>query len=235
MVNQKVETAKRTGVGLSFILWPLVAAIAYAAHPNLLSLEMGGTVSDKIAEFHNNRFMHFGHLLMVLGVPFLFVVAAKFMNLLKGRGAWWGFTGGVMAMYGALFLAAQKTALCLVMSAFDTLPEAVFAQLLPGIEALFNLQGYLALVYFLPLLPLGVLIQSIGLYQARVIPRWQSVLMMVAMLGLGVSAAVDIDLFGLVASVILAVSWVPLGEQIIKGDLEAPTEEIGEPQLKHVS
>jgi hypothetical protein len=234
MINHRVETAKRTGIGLAFILWPLIAATAYAAHPNLLSLEMGGEVSDKVAEFHNNRFMHFGHLLMVLGVPMLFVVAAKFMNMLKGRGAWWGFIGGVMAMYGALFLAVQKTALCLAMSAFDTLPEAVFVQLLPGIETLFNLQGYLVIVYLLPLLPLGVLIQSIGLYQARAIPRWQTVLMMIAMLGLGVSAAVDIDLFGLVASVILAISWVPLGVQIIKNDLEAPQEEMGEPQLRHV-
>lgn len=235
MVNQKVETAKRIGAGLAFILWPLVAAIAYAAHPNLLSLEIGGDVSTKIGEFHNNRFMHFGHLLMVLGVPLLFVVVAKFMGMLKGRGAWLGFIGGVMAMYGALFLAVQKTALCLVMSAFDTLPEAVFVQLIPGIETLFNLEGYLAIVYFLPLLPLGVLIQSIGLYQARAIPRWQSVLMMIAMLGLGVSAAVDIDLFGLVASLILAISWVPLGVAIIKGDLEAPQQEIADPQLKHAA
>jgi hypothetical protein len=235
MVNKRVETAKRIGVGLAFILWPLVAVVAYAAHPNLLSLEMGGEVSGKIAEFHNNRFMHFGHLLMVLGVPLLFVVVIKFMNMLKGRGAWLGFIGGVMAMYGALFLAVQKTALCLVMSAFDTLPEAVFTQLIPGIETLFNLQGYLVIVYLLPLLPLGVLIQSIGLYQARAIPRWQSVLMMAAMLGLGVSAAVDIDAFGLAASVILAISWVPLGVQIIKGDLETPHQEIGEPRLKHAS
>lgn len=235
MINHRVETAKRTGIGLAFILWPLIAATAYAAHPNLLSLEMGGEVSDKVAEFHNNRFMHFGHLLMVLGVPLLFVVVIKFMNMLKGRGAWLGFIGGVMAMYGALFLAVQKTALCLVMSAFDTLPEAVFTQLIPGIETLFNLQGYLVIVYLLPLLPLGVLIQSIGLYQARAIPRWQSVLMMAAMLGLGVSAAVDIDAFGLAASVILAISWVPLGVQIIKGDLETPHQEIGEPRLKHAS
>ena len=172
---------------------------------------------------------------MVLGVPFLFVVAAKFMGMLKGRGAWLGFIGGVMAMYGALFLAVQKTALCLVMSAFDTLPEAVFVQLIPGIETLFNLEGYLAIVYFLPLLPLGVLIQSIGLYQARAISRWQSVLMMIAMLGLGVSAAVDIDLFGLVASLILAISWVPLGVSIIKGDLGTPRQEVSEPLLEHAA
>ena len=58
--------------------------------------------------------------------------------------------------------------------------------------------------------------------------------MMVAMLGLSISAAVDIDLFGLVASMILAISWVPLGVQIIKGALETPREEIGEPILKSV-
>jgi hypothetical protein len=40
------------------------------------------------------------------------------------------------------------------------------------------------------------------------------------MLGMGIPAAVDIDLFGLVSTVILAISWFPLGIQLIKGDLE---------------
>jgi hypothetical protein len=220
MVNQKVAAAKRIVTGLSFILYPLFAAIAFIAHPNLLSLEIGGEVSAKVAEFHNNAFMHFGHFMMVLGVPPLIVVVCKFMSMLKGRGAWLGFVGGVMALYGALILAVQKTALCLVMSAFDTLPEAVYVQLMPGIEALFGLKGYLAIVYLLPLLPIGVLVQSIGLYRASAIPRWHSIVIIVAMLGMGVSAAVDIDLFGLVATVILATSWVPLAIRLIKGDLQ---------------
>lgn len=220
MINPKVVTAKRVVTGLSFILYPLFASIAFIAHPNLLSLEIGVAVSDKVAEFHNNTFMHLGHFLMVLGVVPLIVVILKFTSMLKARGAWLGFTGGAMAMYGALALAVQKTALCLVMSAFDTLPEAVYVQMMPGIEALFNLKGYLAIVYLLPLLPVGVLIQSIGLYRSNAIPRWQSIVTIVAMLGMGVSAAVDIDLFGLVATVILAVSWFPLGARFIKGDLE---------------
>ena len=224
MMNQKVETAKRIGTGLAFFLYPLAALTAFVAHPNLLSLEVGVPVADKVAEFHNNIFMHFGHLLMVLSVPPLTIVILKFMSMLKGRNAWWGFIGGVLALYGVLALAVQKTALCLVMSAFDTLPEAVYATLMPAIEALFNLKGYLALVWLLPLLPLGVLIQSIGLYRANVIPRWQSVIIMLAMLGMGVSAAVDIDIFGLVSTVILASSWFPLGFQLIKGDLEISSQ-----------
>ncbi|MFC2060089.1 hypothetical protein ACFLTZ_03210 [Chloroflexota bacterium] len=176
-------------------------------------------MSAKVAEFHNNSLMNFGHFLMVLGVPAVIVVVFKFMSMLKVRGAWLGFIGGAMALYGALFLAVQKTALCLVMSAFDTLPEAMYVQLMPGIEALFNLKGYLVIVYLLSLLPLGVLIQSIGLYRARAIPRWHSIAIIIAMLGLGVAAAVDIDLFGLIATVILAISWFSLGIQVIRNKI----------------
>ena len=220
MINQQVETTKRICTGLAFFLYPLAAFTAFIAHPNLLSLEIGVPVMDKVAEFHNNKFMHFGHFLMVLSVPALYVVVFKFLSMLKGRGAWLGFIGGLMAIFGILALAVQKTALCLVMSAFDTLSETVYAQLMPGIEVLFNLKGYLAIVYLLPLLPIGVLIQSIGLYRANTIPRWQSIVIIVAMLGMGVSAAVDIDIFGLISTVILAISWFPLGFLFIKGDLE---------------
>ena len=71
------------------------------------------------------------------------------------------------------------------------------------------------MLYLLPLLPVGFMIQGIGLYVGRAVPRWQSVSLIVAMVLLGVSAAVDIDLFGLVASVILAVSMLPIGMQLI--------------------
>ena len=42
----------------------------------------------------------------------------------------------------------------------------------------------------------------------------------VAMLGLGVATAVDIDIFGLVATAILAAGFIPLGIQIIGGKLD---------------
>jgi hypothetical protein len=162
--------------------------------------------------------MHFGHFVMFLGVPLLIVIAIKFMRVLEEGGAWLGFIGGVMAAFGAVLLAVDKTALCLVMSAFETLPEAEFAQLLPGIQALFHFKGYLAILYLLPLLPIGFLVQGIGLYRANAIPRWQSAALIVAMLGLGVATAVDIDLFGLVATAILACSFIPLGIQLIRGE-----------------
>jgi len=132
--------------------------------------------------------------------------------------AWLGFIGCVMAVLGAVILAVDKTALCLVPSAFDTLPEAQFAQLVPGIEALFNYKGWLVIIWLLPLLPIGFFIQGIGLFISRVIPRWQSIPITIGALLL---ANPDIDLISLIGSIILAIGMVPLGVQIIRSRTSA--------------
>jgi hypothetical protein len=44
---------------------------------------------------------------------------------------------------------AKRIGTGLVPSAFDTLPEAQFAQMLPGLEAMFSFKGWLALLYLL--------------------------------------------------------------------------------------
>ncbi len=209
---------KRVATGLAFVAYPLMSGVAFLAHPNLVSLEVTRDVTAKIDEFHNNPLMHFGHFMMVLAVPPLIAAIVRLMTMPTGRDAWLGFVGGVMAVSGAVVLVIQKTALCLVMSAFDMVPSDAYAGLLPGIEALFDLEGYLAIVYLLPLLPLGVLVQAVGLYRSVAVPRWQSVAMILAMVGLGVAAAVDIDLFGLVATVMLAVAWFPLGLKLIAAE-----------------
>lgn len=217
MTHSSLEATKRIGTGISFILYPILSGIAFAAHPNLLSLEIGAEVLAKVAEFHNNPVMHLGHFLMFLGVPLLIVIALKLMRMLEKSSPWLGLIGGVTGIFGAVLLAVDKTALCLVMSAFETVPEGQYSQLLPGIEALFGFEGYLAILFLLPLLPLGFLILGIGLYRGEAIPRWQSLALVLSMLGLGVATAVDIDIFGLVATVLLAAAFLPLGLQIIKG------------------
>lgn len=217
MKNQALESVKRIGAGLAFIVFPLVFLFAFASHPNLFSLAIVTDVSERIADFHGNQLMHFGHAMMLLSVPLLIVVALKLMDMLNESRPWLGFIGGVMAVFGAVMLAVDKTALCLVPSALDTLPEAQFAQMQPGLEAMFAFKGWLALLYLLPLLPFGFLLQGIGLYSGRVIPRWQSVCLIAGSVLLFVSAAVDIDLFGVIASVILLVGLGALGIQLIMG------------------
>jgi hypothetical protein len=213
MNNQRLESVKRVGAGLSLVAFPLIFIVLFATHPNLFDISMVTDVNARIEEFHGNDFLHFMHFVMLLCVPILIVVALKLMGLLKGRGAWLGFIGCVMAVFGAIVLAVDKTALCLVPSAFDTLPEAQFAQLVPGIEALFNYKGYLFIIWLLPLLPLGFLVQGVGLYISRVIPRRQSIPIIIGALLL---ANPDIDLISLIGSIILAIGMVPLGIEIIK-------------------
>jgi len=220
MENQAVGTVKRIGVGLAFISYPILSGFAFFAHTDLLSLEIGVPIGERVAQFHNKPFLHFGHFMMLLGVPALIVVAAKFMSMLREHGAWLGLIGGLMAGFGAVLLAVDKTALCLVMSAFDTVPEGDYAALLPGIEALFQFKGYLAVLYLLPLLPVGFLLQGIGLYRARAVPRWQSVALIASTFGLIVAAAVDIDLFGLIATALLAIAFFPIGFRFIKGEID---------------
>ena len=213
MKNQRLESVKRVSSGLSFIAFPIIFIILFASHPDLFNISMVHDVNIRIEEFHGNDLLHFMHFVMVLCVPILIVVALKLMSLLKGRGAWLGFIGCVMVILGGIILTVDKTALCLVPSAFDTLTEAQFEQLVPGIEALFSYKGYLFIIWLLPLLPLGFVVQGIGLYISRLIPRWQSIIIIIGALLL---ANPDIDLISLVGSIIVAIGLIPLGVQIIR-------------------
>jgi hypothetical protein len=214
MNNPGLESVKRVGSGLALIAFPIIFIFLFATHPNLFNISMVTDVNDRIKEFHGNNFLHFMHFVMLLCVPVLIVVALKLMGLLKRRGAWLGFIGCVMAVLGAIILAVDKTALCLVPSAFDTLSEAQFAQLVPGIEALYGYKGYLFIIWLLPLLPLGFVVQGIGLHISRLIPRWQSITIIIGALLL---ANPDIDLISLLGSIFLTIGMVPLGVQIIRG------------------
>jgi len=204
---------KQIGVGLAFLLYPLFAGIAFAVHPNLLSLGISHDVNEKIVEFHGNGLLHFGHVLMLLGAPLLIVVAVHLMNLMEKKAAWWGFLGGILAVFGAVILAADKGALCLVPSAFDTLSEADFRSLVPGIAAMFQYQGWLWLLWLLPILPLGFILQTIGLVRSNLIPRWQSLPMLVGSI---LMANPDIDLIGLVATIFLAIGFFPYAFQLLR-------------------
>ena len=103
MKNQKLESVKRIGTGLAFILFPLIFIFAFAIHPDLFSLAIVTDVNERIADFHGNQLIHAGHALMLLTVPLLIVVSLKLMDMLNERRPWLGFIGGVMAVFGSVF------------------------------------------------------------------------------------------------------------------------------------
>lgn len=218
--NQSIESIKRIGTGLSFILFPVIFAIGFAVHPNLLSFSIVTDASDWVQEFHGNNLLHVVHVTELFCVPLIIVIALKIKDLLRDRGEWYGLIGCSLAIFGVTILAADKGALCMVPSAFETLPDEQFTQMLPGLQAMLDGKGMLSLRWGLLLLPIGIAIQGVGLFLTRVIPRWQSIPIIIGSLML---VNPDIDLINLFASIFYMIGLIPIGIQIIKNKTSTST------------
>ena len=212
-LNFRINNTKRILTGIALILFPLVFIFAFANHPNLLNPRFLEP-SELIQRAHNNNLLHFGHALVTLCTGLLIVVSLHFMNLLKNTpNEWYGFIGSVIAIIGVLMLAADKGALCLTMSALDTLPEHQFVKMMPGLLAIFNKLGWLILIWGLILLPIGFIIQTVGLLKSGGLLKWQSILFITAMLFIGTPDGVEI--INLTASILMAIALIPYGFSVL--------------------
>ena len=211
--NTILNQIKKIGVGLAFIIFPMLFIFAFAVHPGLLQPHLLSP-EEIILRAHGNELLQLGHVLVTLSTTLLIVVALQFMKLLdRSSGAWAGFIGAAIAILGAIILATDKGALCLTMSAFDTLPEKVFEQIMPGVLAMFTKRGWLVLLWGILLLPIGFAIQAIGLLATGTIPAWQSLLFLIGVLL--VSIPDGLEIINLSASILMAIAFVPYGIQII--------------------
>ncbi len=211
--NKLLNQAKQIGTGLSFIIFPSLFVFAFAVHPGLLSPHLLGP-KELILRAHQNGILQFGHVLVTLSTILLIVVALQFMKLLdRSVLAWAGFLGAALAVLGAVMLAVDKGALCLTMSAFDTLPQKEFTQMMPGLMAMFTKKGWLVLLWGILFLPIGFAIQTIALLKTNTFPRRQGILFLAGVLLIAVPDGLEI--INLVASILMAIALVPYGIQII--------------------
>ncbi len=209
----RIPTIRALGTGLAFIAVPLVFTFAFASHPNLLDPRLLSP-DEVIDRAHGAPLLHLGHALVLLATPLLVVVALYFMRVLEHtRAGVAGFIGGATAIVGAIALAADKGALCLTMSALDTLPENVFTQTLPGIQAMFDKAGWMVLVWGIVLLPIGFAIQAAGLLRTGAMPTWQAATFLTSMLLIGTPDGLEI--INLAASIGLGVAFIPVGVTLI--------------------
>jgi hypothetical protein len=213
MNENKLNQVQRIGVGLAFIVFPLLFVFAFAVHPGLLQPHLLNP-EELILRAHGNGLLQFGHVLVTLSTGLLIVIARHFMELLeRSSGAWAGFLGATIAILGALMLAADKGALCLTMSAFDTLPEKVFVQIMPGVLAMFTKQGWLVLLWGIVCLPIGFAIQTMALLKTNTFPRWQSILFLIGVLL--VATPDGLEIINLSASILMAIALIPYGIRLI--------------------
>jgi hypothetical protein len=213
--NASLARVKRVGTGVCFVVFPLLFVFAFAAHPGLLNPHLLGP-EEKILRAHNASMLQFGHVLVTLSMALLVVIAVHFMKLLdRTPFAWAGIVGAAVGLLGAILMAAEKGALCLTMSAVDTVPASQFAEMMPGLVAMFSFEGWMALLMGIVLLPLGFAILAIGLLMTRALPRWQSALFLVGVLFVGFPDGAEI--VNLSASVLMGVALVPYGVRLLAG------------------
>jgi hypothetical protein len=215
--NMLLNQIKQIGIGLAFVIFPVLFVFAFSVHNGLLYPRLLSP-DELMRRAHHDELLQFGHVLVMLGTGLLIVVALHFMKLLNHTSlAWAGSVGAVLAILGAIILAADKGALCLTMSAFDTLPESEFTQIVPGVLAMFTKQGWLVLLWGIVLLPVGFALQAIALLKTNIFHRWQSILFLIGVLLVGTPDGLEI--INLTASSLMAISMVPYGVQIIAKEL----------------
>ena len=212
-----LSQVQQIGTGAAFIVFPLVFVFAFASHPRLLRPRLLRP-EEIMTRARGQKLLHLGHALVFLNTGLLIVASLHFMSVLSGgRGAWAGFLGAILAVLGAVILAADKGALCLTMSALDKRPDGEFAAMRPGLLAIFAKKGWLWLLWGIVLLPAGFAIQAVGLIQAQSLPPWQSVLFLVGVLFVGTPDGLEIVNLG--ASLLMAIAMVPYGIRLIAAAL----------------
>jgi len=116
-----LNQVKQIGVGFAFIIFPILFVFAFAVRRGLLNPHLLGP-SELIRRSHYDGLLQFEHVLVLLNASLLNVVTLHFMRLLENTSmAWAGLIGAVLAILGAIILAADKGVLYLTLSAFDTL------------------------------------------------------------------------------------------------------------------
>jgi hypothetical protein len=213
----QIDKIKRKGFGISIILFPVMLLVGFLMHPNLLKLEALQTVEQLVGRFHNQPIYHIGHLIVMFAVPVIMIALISFMNVLQGKGKRLGFWGGIIGLFGAFILAVDKGALCLVLSAFDTLPEAQFREFVPFLNVLVNKAGLLWVVWLLPLLPIGAAIQAFGLMKEKFISNWQGMSIIIGLLLLNNP---DIELISATGALLMCAGYIPWGVRILQGRMK---------------
>lgn len=213
MNNDTVGSVKQVGAGLSIIIFPIMLLMGFVLHPNIFSFDIITDADEWAKEWRGNFLFHFGHLLVLFAVPLIIVTSVRFMSLLKGRGEWYGFIGGVLGVFGAFMLAVDKGALTLGLTAFQTLPDEQFINMYPALQAILDKAGWLWICWLFLFLPIGFILQTVGLIKEEVIPKWQGTCIIVGLLLL---INPDIEIISSVGATLMCIGIIPIGIRELK-------------------
>nr|WP_289707120.1 hypothetical protein [Enterocloster clostridioformis] len=211
-MNNLLSTIQIATYVFCLMVLPLIYIFSFASHPNLLNLKPTKTAVSWASEIRHNKKLHLLHLLVLASSLPAINIALNFMEMIGEQYRIFALSGGTLAIIGSVALAADKGALCLVPSAFDTLEDEEYNQLLPGLQTLLDNKGFIWVVHFLVLLPIGFIILSIGLILSGAVSMWQGVTLIIGMLFM---INPDIDLLSLIGSCFMLISFGSIGIGLI--------------------
>ena len=198
----------RIAAGVATILFPVLLTAGFALHPHLFTPRMTTTAAQLVTKFHGQAAFRAGHTIVLAAVPLIIVMFMSVMVSLDGRGRRLGCIGGLIGIVGAVILAADRGALCLVLSAFDSLSGSDFDALSPALQAIVDRRGLLIIFWLLPLLPIGAIIQMVALIREKKVSR---ALGIVGITGLVLLNNPDLDLVSTIGGVLVCAAYIPLG------------------------
>ena len=143
---------------------------------------------------------------------------AGFYQMLKTKSPYLSFAVLILGFFGSFMLGVDKGAFGLVPSALNTLPDEQFSMMIPGLEAMIQYKGYMWLAQLYLFIPVAMILAGIGLLKSKVIPKWQSVALIVGSL---LFFNPDIDLISLIASVVISVALIPIGVSFLRKSKQA--------------
>jgi hypothetical protein len=206
------ERAPRILAGVAMIVFPVLLLIGFILHPHLLAPHLATTAEELATKFRHNSSFHIGHMLVFTSVPFIIMSSSYVTNKLTAAGRIYGLVGGLVSTIGAVILAGDKGALCIVLSAFDTLNDADFASIRPALQAIVERRGLLMMFWALPLLPLGTIVQMAGMVKEGMVSPTNGG---VAIVGLALLNNPDIDIVSSAGALLMCFIYIPLGVRII--------------------
>lgn len=214
--SDSLTIVKRVGAGFSIIVFPIMLLLGFVTHPNILSFAMVTDYNDWAGEWRNSQWFHIGHLLVMFAVPLIIITCVRFMSMLSQAGALYGYIGAILGVFGAFMLAVDKGALTFVLTAFRGLSDADFSASRPAIEAIFNRSGWLWITWAFITLPIGFILQMIGLLKEKIIPIWQGISVI---LGLALLINPDIEIISSMGALLMCIGLMPIGFRLINGTL----------------
>jgi hypothetical protein len=207
----KVETAKRTIVGLAMLLAPLLLLVGFSIHPPEPrdGAQLLGVIANDAGRWNA------AHVLFALSMVLAIPATSGLMELLEHRGgAKFGLIGGSLAVVGVIFL-TLFIGVELAMSAIArSVPVEEYARIEPAMQALIDFDGPLPVVFVGLSLNLGLFVLGVGLISARTVPRWTGVAIEVAALVL--VGGLFSNPIGAVGAAVLLVGLGAIGLGVLK-------------------